>query len=585
MRESSLFALPSLADVLLFVEFKQVGAGMKVQFLGAARTVTGSCYIIETNDVRFAVDFGMYQGNKAIEERNTKTELYNAKNLDFILLTHAHIDHSGLLPRAAKDGFEGPIYCSEPTAALLDVMLQDSAYIQEMEAQWASRKLARQGKPPVPALYTLEDAQRAVSFVKPVAFDQIIRFKESSVTFSFREAGHILGAAFIEIGVQENGKLQTLVFSGDLGRPGALLTCGPATPRYPKVDYLFIESTYGNRNHKSSELSIEELAEAIQYSYRQGEKVIIPAFAIERTQEVLYLLKGLHTQGKIPADMPIYVDSPLAIKATEIFRRHFSFFCKDITDLVLKGDDPFRLPNLFFTPSVKESQDINALEGSAIIISASGMCNAGRVRHHLRHNLWRKGASIVFTGYQAIGSPGRRLVDGARSLSLFGEDVNVAAKIYTIGGFSAHAGQDELVEWAKRFTHPEMQVFFMHGEDDAISTLAGILEKEAKIKPFIPDYLSSCELNGGVAMPTPEEIADYAAIDWQNVFYKMNVALKSLEQQVDVLPFIPLDKQYEVLDDVTDLSVKMRTLLKHADEAIQQSAGQKEGKAENNERA
>lgn len=544
---------------------------MKIQFLGAARTVTGSCYIVETEHVRFAVDFGMHQGNKTIEERNTKTELYRAKDLDFILLTHAHIDHSGLLPRAAKDGFSGPIYCTGPTAALLDVMLQDSAYIQEMEAQWASNKLVRQGKPPVDPLYTLQDAKKAVSLVKPVAFGQTVRFKETDIYFTFREAGHILGAAFIEIAIQENGKVQTLVFSGDLGRSGALLTCGPDIPQFPKVDYLFLESTYGNRNHKSSQLSIEELADAIEYSYSRGEKVIIPAFAIERTQELLYLLKGLRKQGKIPSDMPIFVDSPLAIKATEIFRQHFSFFCKDVTELVLAGDDPFRLPNLHFTPSVKESQDLNALKGTAIILSASGMCNAGRVRHHLRHNLWRKGASIVFTGYQSIGTPGRRLVDGARSLSLFGEDISVEAKIYTIGGFSAHAGQDELVEWVKRFAHPEMQVFFMHGEDDAIDNLADILKREANIKAFIPDYLSTCQLTGGVALPDRDRVADYVALDWEDVFYKMNVAFKGLEQHADKLPFIPIEQQYEVMDDLTELGTKLRVLLSHAYEAIQAS--------------
>lgn len=541
---------------------------MEIQFLGAARTVTGSCYIIETDNLRFAVDFGMHQGSKAIEERNTQSELYMAEKLDFILLTHAHIDHSGLLPKAAKDGFKGPIYCSAPTAALLDVMLQDSAYIQEMEASWLSRKLARQGKPPVEALYTAQDAQKALSLLKPVAFGQTVRFKESSVFFTFREAGHILGAAFIELAVQENGKVQTLVFSGDLGRSNSLLTCKPAIPQFPQTDYLFLESTYGNRNHKSSDLSIQELCDAIEYSYSHGEKVIIPAFAIERTQEILHILKGLHAQGKIPHDMPIFVDSPLAIKATEIFRRHTGFFCKEITEIVLRGDDPFSLPNLHFTPSVRDSQELNSYEGTAIIISASGMCNAGRIRHHLRHNLWRKGASIVFTGYQALGTPGRRLVDGATSLALFGEDVVVAAKIYTIGGLSAHAGQDELVEWVKQFAHPEMQVFFTHGEDDAINTLAGILEEEAQIQPIIPEYLGTCELKGGLAVPGHEVVQTYLAIDWPAVVYQMGVSLKYLEQQLDRLPHIPLDKQYAFMDDLTELGTKMHSLLKHADEAF-----------------
>lgn len=544
---------------------------MFVQFLGAARTVTGSCYIIETDNVRFAVDFGMYQGSKNIESRNQATDLYKADDLDFIILTHAHIDHSGLLPRAAKDGFNGPIYCTEPTASLLDVMLQDSANIQETEAIWASRKLARQGQPPVEPLYTAEDAAKAVSLVKPVAYGQTVRFKETSIYFTFRVAGHILGAAFVEVAIQENGKAQTLVFSGDLGRSGALLTCGPEKPRFPSVDYLFLESTYGDRDHKSSDLSIQELAEAIEYSHSHGEKVIIPAFAIERTQELLYILRGLYHQGKIPADMPVYVDSPLAIKATQIFRENYQYFCKAVTEIVLKGEDPFGLPNLKFTPSVQESQALNELEGPAIIISASGMCNAGRVRHHLRHNLWRKGASIVFTGYQAVGTPGRRLVDGAATLPLFGEDVAVEAKIYTIGGFSAHAGQTELVEWAKSFAHPDMQVFFVHGEDKAIDTLAGILEEEAHIKPIKPDYLDICELTGGIAVPSSEKIKEYVAIDWKNLLYGMQVGLKGLELQVDKITRIPIEKQYEIVEDITELSTKMRVLLRHTDEALQKT--------------
>ena len=467
---------------------------MKIQMLGAAQTVTGSCYVIETENNRFAVDCGMHQGNAQIEERNARSTIYNAGSLDFILLTHAHIDHSGLLPRMVKDGFKGPVYCTEPTLDLLGIMLLDSAHIQEMEAEWANRKRARRGGEAKPALYDTDDAIAATKLLRATRYGEFLE-PAPGVRVRWRDAGHILGSAFLEMEVTENGKLTRLLFSGDLGRPNALIVADPDRPDRP-VDYLFMESTYGDRNHKDESRSRDELAEAILYSYNNGEKAIIPAFAVERTQEVIYVLHLLNKEGRLP-DIPVYVDSPLAIKATEIFRRHPDYFDRSTQTLLASGEDPLTLPNLRYTADARESQAINEQKGPAIVISASGMCNAGRIKHHLRHNLWREGASVVFTGYQAVGTPGRKIVDGAKTITILGDEIRVAARIFTIGGFSGHAGQSQILDWVGHFARPDLKVFLVHGEEKAQQTLAGLLEQKLGLSVQIPSYLEELLLEAG----------------------------------------------------------------------------------------
>ena len=492
---------------------------MKITFLGAAKTVTGSCYVVETDKARFAVDCGMHQGNAAIEERNKDTELYRPGDIDFFLVTHAHIDHSGLLPRMVKEGFKGPIYCTEPTAELLGIMLADSAHIQEMEAEWATRKQKRRGAKPVEPLYTGDDAAQAVTMLSPITYDKAFTPAEG-VTVTYKNAGHILGAAFLELVVAKNGDTYKLIFSGDLGRPDALIVEDAEIPEL-RPDYLFLESTYGDRDHKNESGSLEELAEAIEYSHSRGEKVIIPAFAVERTQEILFTLHTLHKQGKLPKKMPIYVDSPLAIKATEIFRKFPEYYDAETRAVVNAGEDPFDLPGLIFTPSTAESQAINAVSGPAVIISASGMCNAGRVKHHLRHNLWKPGASIVFVGYQGIGTPGRQLVDGAQSIRILGEDTAVKAKIFTIGGFSAHAGQSQLISWVEKFSHPDMTVVLIHGEEKAQAVLSGLIEERFHLKVAIPGYLEEMDLVPGkeaAFVPSPVLDKVMPKVNWDMIF-------------------------------------------------------------------
>ena len=468
---------------------------MKIKFLGAARTVTGSCYIIETDQARFAIDCGMHQGSDQIERRNLDVAPYDPAKIDFFLITHAHIDHSGLLPRMMKNGFRGSVYATEPTGDLLKILLLDSAHIQEVEAAGINKRLQRSGmKADSVPLYTTQDAEAVTPLIKTRKYDETFS-PGPGISVRFQDAGHILGAAMAELFIEENGSTVKLVFSGDIGRPNQLLMKDPSSMR--QADFLFMESTYGNRNHKGEQESLEELAEAIRYSYRNGEKVVIPAFAVERTQEILYSLHLLLREGKLPKDMPVYLDSPLAIKATEIFHRYHSYLDGETQTLLKNGEDPLRLPNLRLSTSTAESIRINETREPAIVISASGMANAGRIKHHLRHNLWRPGASVVFVGFQAEGTPGRKIVDGAKKIRINNEDIAVAAKIFTINGFSAHAGQDQLLDWLKGFQTKAMQVFLVHGESSAQEHLASLIREKFGLSVIIPEYLEEILLKPG----------------------------------------------------------------------------------------
>ena len=534
---------------------------MKIQLLGAAQTVTGSCTAIEAAGARFAVDCGMHQGNAQIEKRNFNSKAYRAAGLDFVLLTHAHIDHSGLLPRMVREGFKGPVYCTEPTADLLGIMLLDSAHIQEMEAEWANRKRARRGGGPVEVLYTIEDAVKAAGLLKIVRYNEFFS-PAPGVTVCFRDAGHILGSSFLEMEVAENGEETRLIFSGDLGRPNALITNDPAWPQI-RADYLFLESTYGDRNHKNESTSQDELAEAIAYATGNGQKTIIPAFAVERTQEIIYTLFLLHKGGKLPPGIPIYVDSPLAIKATKIFRRHPKYFDAKTQDLLLHGEDPLTLPGLKYTSSAEESQGINRQEGPAIVISASGMCNAGRIKHHLRHNLWREGASIVFTGYQAVGTPGRRIVDGVESLTILGDEIKVAAKIYTIGGFSGHAGQSQILDWVGSFSHPDLKVFLVHGEAKAQQPLAELLRQRCGLAVTIPAYLEEITLEPGKApmLHIDDSVRKAGEINWDLLLAETEGKLAQLKTGLSGVRQKPLEEQAEVQEQMLELNTRFLRLL------------------------
>ena len=502
---------------------------MKIRMMGAARTVTGSCYVVEAAGHRFAVDAGMHQGSAEIERRNWDVELYDPAGIEFILMTHAHMDHSGLLPRLVAKGFRGKVYMTPPTRDLLRVMLLDSAHIQEMDALWKSRRRRRHGAEGTAPLYTEKDALAALPLFVSVTYGEpFFPFPELKVCF--RDAGHILGAAMVEMVVTEEGKAGRVIFSGDIGRPEQLLVQDPTV--ITAADVLFMESTYGNRNHKNEKDSLNELAEAVAYSYGRGEKIIIPAFAVSRTQEMIYSLHILDKEGRLPRDMPVFVDSPLAIQATEIYRKHQDYCDRETKALLASGEDPLKLPQLRYTQTTAESQSINETAGPAIVISASGMANAGRIRHHLRHNLWREGASVVFVGFQAEGTPGRKIVDGAAKVRLFSEDIAVKARVFTINGFSAHASQSQLLDWLGHFRREGLRLFLVHGEYEAQQALAGLVESRFGLHAAIPDYQEELilTLSGEVARVIPPETAA-PRIDWGFLIGDLENRLRQLKER------------------------------------------------------
>ena len=420
---------------------------MKLTFCGGACTVTGTSILLEAAGKKILIDCGLFQGGKRLRERNYRPYLYDPKEIDFVILSHAHIDHSGLIPRLVKDGFRGRILATHATADLASILLPDSGYIQMMETEWTNRKNMRAGRPLVEPLYTFEDAENALKYFE--GLDYFYTYAISPhINLTFYDAGHILGSAITELTIYENERTQKLVFSGDLGKSNQPIIRDPDI--IEEADYLIIEGTYGARDHEEEEQRQEILKRVIQETVARQGNIVVPSFAVGRTQDMLYCLSRLMAKGETP-NLPIYVDSPLAISATEIFARHPECFDLQMRKLLHDGQDPFNFPEVIFTRTVEESKRINELKGGAMIISASGMAEAGRIKHHLKHNLWRQESTILFVGYQAEGTLGRRIRDGAKRVKIFGEDIQVNAQIVTIDGFSAHADRTELLRWLGKF--------------------------------------------------------------------------------------------------------------------------------------
>lgn len=481
---------------------------MKVTCVGAASTVTGSNYLIEADGVRLLLDCGMFQGSRQMEERNHLTFPYDPGSVTHLLLTHAHIDHSGLIPKLTREGFSGTILSTSATADLCAIMLADSAHIQEMEAGWRNRKRKRAGRSRlIQPLYTKADAASAMEYFRPVDYGTDVVLSPT-VRVRFNDAGHILGSAIVEIWIKEGDREVKIVFSGDLGSTGQPIIADPTYIQ--EADVVFIESTYGNRLHKTKESSYEELRQVILDAKEDGGNVIIPAFAVERTQEVLYVLNALYEQGRIP-HVDVFVDSPLAISATQVFLDHPECFDEDTLSKLRTGNHPLEFPGLQFTPSVEESMKLNQLKKGAVIIAASGMAHAGRIKHHLRYNLWRPETHVVFVGYQAQGTTGRSIVDGARRVKIFGEHVAVNAKIHTIGGFSAHADREGLLKWLGHFDPKPAATVIIHGEPHASNAFAETVNTELGLKPLVPILGEAIDLDvamgkfeeKGVAVPSP----------------------------------------------------------------------------------
>ncbi len=458
---------------------------IKVTCLGAAGCVTGSCFLVEnTEGKKVLVDCGLFQGGKQMELRNMREWDFVPSQVGTLFLTHAHIDHCGRIPKLVRDGFKGRIITSPPTAQLCEIMLLDAAHVQEMDAQWQSRKNRRKAFKDIKPLYTTEDAYKSLQYLNPVEGDEMI-IVEEGIRARLRNSGHILGASILELWIQDGSKEIKFVFSGDIGMNNQLIIKHPQ--EIFNADYLFVESTYGNREHKDLESSKEELLQAINYAVTNKEKVIIPAFAVERTQEIIYILNEFYRAGRLP-DIPIYLDSPLAIKATEIFKQNRKYFDDEAMAIVNQGFDPFDMPNLRCTQTPAESTAINEQDGSAIIIAGSGMCTAGRIKHHLKHNIWKEGASIVIVGFQAQGSPGRQIVEGKKTIKILREEVAVRAKVFTIGGFSAHADQKALLQWVGNFTESNPHVFVVHGESSASVEFAHVIHERFGLKSYVPGW-------------------------------------------------------------------------------------------------
>lgn len=532
---------------------------MKVQFLGGARTVTGSCFILTSNGHRWAIDCGMHQGGREIEMRNWEVARYQPAEIEFILVTHAHIDHAGLLPCLVKNGFRGSIYTTPPSRALLEIMLLDSAHIQEAEAQWRHRKNQRRGENHSAPLYTQKDALATFPLFEERHYEEPFS-PYPGLEVTFRDAGHILGSSLIELKCQENGSSPRLVFSGDLGRPHQLLVEDASIVE--QTDFLFLESTYGDRDHKNEEESLNELAEAISYSYKRGEKVLIPAFAVERTQEIIYSLYILYKEGRLPKDMPVFLDSPLAIRATQVFRQYQDYLDQPTRQLLARGEDPLSLPQLRYCETVQESMAINSYSGPAVIIAASGMAEAGRIRHHLRHNLWREGVSLVFVGFQAQGTTGRKIVDGLKKIRLFHEDIAVRARIFTINGFSAHAGQRQILDWLSNLKAAPRQVFLVHGEFSAQQILAEQIRKRFGFPVYIPDYLEEIELPSAepIIQPSfPPKVIP--PLNWEGIFEGLEEKLRFLRQNREELEKKAFTAQIELKERLQDMEQELTKII------------------------
>ncbi len=477
---------------------------MKLSFLGATKIVTGSNFLIETKNSKFLIDCGMFQGSKSINRMNYQPFSFNPNEIDFIILSHAHIDHSGRIPKLIKEGFKGSIYSTKATADLCSIMLPDSGHIQEIENEWDNRKRRRSGEKLREPLYTMKEAEESLRYFKPVLYDQKIALNEE-VTLRFRDAGHILGSSIIELWIkEEKGRETKLVFSGDLGRRNRPILRDPSL--IDEADYLIMESTYGNRLHPPSEDDTRELISIINTTLKRGGNVVIPSFAVERAQDIIYELNKYYTEYIKTEDqdflsVPVYVDSPLTISATEIFLRNPDCFDEDTLKLINIGNNPLDFRNLKFTRTTEESKQINFSKESKVIISASGMCTAGRIKHHLKHNLWRKESSIVFVSYQAQGTLGRRIKEGEKVVKIFGEEIQVNAEIYSLEGFSGHADREGILQWIKSFKNKPKKIFVVHGEEEATKEISGKIEEELSIKTYIPELGESVSIEGESVLP------------------------------------------------------------------------------------
>ena len=461
---------------------------MKLSFHGANRDVTGSCHLVECAGTRILIDCGLYQGERELDEDNAQPFGFEPEDVDFVLLTHAHLDHCGRIPLLVKRGFRGEIITTAASRELAKLVMLDAARLEEEEANYRARKASRAGKSHARSqpwgdqvsLYTELDALASLDyFGRNAVYGQRLDLA-ASIGATFLDAGHILGSASILLELEENGQAQRVLFSGDLGYSGRPIVRDPARP--PEADIVVMETTYGDRQHKALQPSVEELYAAISDTFRRGGNVVIPTFALERAQELLFYLREGVASGRLPRSMQIFLDSPMAISATEIYKRHPECYDAETLSLFQGGEDPLHLPGLHFTRQRAESVALNRVDGGAVIMAGSGMCTGGRVRHHLKHNLWRDDSSVIFVSFAARGTLARRIVDGAEKVRIFGEDIRVRARIHTINGFSAHADREGLLAW-HRLISGVKRTFLVHGDMEAMTSFSSLLKPADVVIP------------------------------------------------------------------------------------------------------
>ena len=467
---------------------------MKLTFIGANHEVTGSCHCLEACGKKILVDYGMEQGGNVYENAELP---FAIPDVDYILITHAHIDHTGLLPLLYAEDFRGQIFATQATCDLCNIMLKDSAHIQEMEAEWKNRKARRAGKPEVEPLYTINDAQGVLTHFVPCHYKDVLTLTDG-LRIRFTDVGHLLGSASIEVWMEEEGVEKKIVFSGDIGNKNKPLIKNPSY--IDEADYVVMECTYGDRTHDRTHEHIEELAQILQETLDRGGNLVIPAFAVGRTQEILYFMRKIKEEKLIKGhdDFEVYVDSPLAVEATQVFTKNImECYDEEAMDLVNRGINPIGFPGLKLSITSEDSKNINFDMTPKVIISAAGMCDAGRIRHHLKHNLWRPECTILFAGYQAVGTLGRSLLEGAQVVKLFGETIDVEAHIEKLDGISGHADMNGLITWVSAFKEKPSQVFLVHGDDDVCTSFAGLLHTDYGFETAAPFSGSVYDLAAG----------------------------------------------------------------------------------------
>ena len=538
---------------------------MNITFLGATKTVTGSNFLVEGAGKKFIVDCGMYQGSTKDEMKNSEPFLFDVNEIDFMLLTHAHIDHSGRIPKLYNEGYRRPIYTTKATCDLCSIMLPDSGHIQEMEIEWRNRKRKREGKEALPPLYTAADAIKSMEIFKPIKYDEIIEI-DPNIHVRFNDAGHMLGSSIIEVWVNENGEEIKTVFTGDLGNNDIPLLSSPTM--IERTDYLVMESTYGGRLHNRNDDKAKMFLNIVSDTLEKGGTVVIPSFAVGRTQEILYELNNLKEQQddeKFKKEYeklmsaPVYVDSPLAISATEVFKENMDLFDEETQEIMKRGDNPLEFPGLKFTRTADESKELNEKNEPSIIISASGMCEVGRIKHHLKHNLWNPNSTILFVGYQAPGTLGRKIVDGAKTVKIFGEEIAVNARIEYIEGYSGHADQEWLMNFIYSYINKPKHIFLVHGEPEGQLTLKNKILEELNIPVTIPEYGETYEFKEKVSMTNRIELPNERKFVRLEILERMRTLKEEIEDMENIVKegYLSEDRKEE---DITELAEKLKEL-------------------------